>query len=81
MTIVIFILLFIFLVIKRFIFESLQKSNMSEIELSEKSPKRVAEKSYEAVQMLNTDNDDTGYDIEKGSKLDSGEEIILRRVF
>ena len=81
MTIVIFILLFIFLVIKRFIFESLQKSNMSEIELSEKSPKRDLEKSYEAVQMLNAKHDDVGHDIEKGSTKDSGEEITVRRVF
>ena len=52
---------------------------MSEIE-SKISPKRDAEKSYEAVQMLNTENDDTGDVNEKGSKKDPREEIILRRV-
>ena len=54
---------------------------MSEIELSEKSPKRDLEKSYEAVQMLNAKHDDVGHDIEKGSTKDSGEEITVRRVF
>ena len=54
---------------------------MSEIELSEKSPKRDLEKSYEAVEMLNAKHDVAGYEKEKGSTKDSGEEITLRRVF
>ena len=54
---------------------------MSEIELSEKYPKRDLEKSYEAVEMLNTENDDAGHDKEKGSTKDSREKIIVRRVF
>ena len=54
---------------------------MSEIELSEKSPKRDLEKSYEAVEMLKTENNNAGHDKEKGSTKVSGEEITLRRVF
>ena len=74
------ILIFIFFIITRLAFESLQRAGMSEIE-SKISPNVDAEKSYEAVQMLNTENDDDGIDKEKGSNKASDERITLRRVF
>ena len=60
--------------------ESLQRASMSEID-SNISPKVDAEKSYEAVQMLNTENDDDQTDKEKGSNKASEERITLRPVF
>ena len=53
---------------------------MSEIE-TKISSKGDAKKNYEAVQMLNTDNDDDKIDQEKGPNKNSEDQITLRRVF
>ena len=53
---------------------------MSEIE-SKISPKRDAEKSYEAVEMLKTENDDDGIGKGKSSNKNSEDKITLRRDF
>ena len=54
--------------------------SMSEIE-SKISPQRDAEKNYEVVKMLKTENDDDGIDIEKGPNKNSEDRITLRRDF
>ena len=70
----------IFLIIKWFTFESSLQYHysMSKIE-SKISPKRDAEKNYEAVEMLKTENVDYGMDSEKGSNKHSEDQITLRR--
>ena len=72
------ILIFILFITKRLALESLERAGMSEIE-SKISLEGDAEKSYEAVEMLKTENDHDQTDKEKGSNKDSEDKITLRR--
>ena len=71
----------IFLIIKWFTFELLQRMSISETESSKNPLKGDAEKNYEAVEMLKTEIDEDGVDKEKGSNKSSEDQITLRRVF